>query len=65
MNNWGIRGRSLFLALMPVAVIALLLDIYFINTRVNDLEQGLMERGHAIADQLAPAAEYGIFSGNQ
>jgi two-component system, NarL family, sensor histidine kinase BarA len=65
MNNWGIRGRALFLALMPVAVIALLLDIYFINTRVNDLEQGLIERGHAIADQLAPAAEYGIFSGNQ
>lgn len=65
MNNWGIRGRSLFLALMPVAAIALLLDVYFINTRVNDLEQGLMERGHAIANQLAPAAEYGIFSGNQ
>ena len=65
MNNWGIRGRSLFLALMPVAVIALLLDVYFINTRINDLEQGLMVRGHAIANQLAPAAEYGIFSGNQ
>ncbi len=65
MNNWGIRGRSLFLALMPVAFIALLLDVYFINTRINDLEQGLMKRGHAIANQLAPAAEYGLFSGNQ
>ncbi len=65
MNNWGIRGRSLFLALMPVAVIALLLDVYFIKTRINDLEQGLMERGHAITNQLAPASEYGIFSGNQ
>ncbi len=65
MNNWGIKGRSLFLALLPVAFIALLLDIYFINTRVNDLENGLIERGHAIANQLAPAAEYGVFSGNQ
>ncbi len=65
MNNWGIRSRALFLALIPVAVIALLLDVYFINTRVNDLEQGLLERGHAIVHQLAPAAEYGIFSDNQ
>lgn len=65
MNNWGIQGRVLFLALAPVAFIALILDIYFINTRINDLERSLNDRGHAIANQLAPAAEYGVFSGNQ
>lgn len=65
MKNWGIRTRVLFLALAPLAFITLILDIYFINTRVRDLSQALTERGHAIAYQLAPASEYGVFSGNR
>lgn len=65
MKNWGIRTRVLFLALAPLAFITLILDIYFINTRVRDLSQALTERGHAIASQLAPASEYGVFSGNR
>lgn len=64
MNSWGIKGRVLFLALAPVLVIAAGLTAYDINTRLRDNEQALNERGLAIARQLAPASEFGVFSGN-
>ncbi|MGE3320329.1 MAG: response regulator, partial [Candidatus Berkiella sp.] len=36
----------------------------FTSTRIQDLEKALRDRGYAIALQLAPASEYGVFSGN-
>ncbi|MFA7270140.1 MAG: EAL domain-containing protein [Sterolibacterium sp.] len=65
MMNGGIRERVLFLALAPLVIVALLLAIYFTNSRIVDLNQSLHERGLAIARQLAPASEYGVFSGNR
>ena len=64
MKNWGIKKRVLFLALMPASVIALLLALHFITSGIQSLEDSLRERGLAIARQLAPASEYGVFSGN-
>lgn len=64
LTQWGIKGRVLFLALVPALVIAAGLTIYDINIRLNDIEQALNGRGFAIVRQLAPAAEYGVFSGN-
>ncbi len=64
MKNWGIRGKVLFLALAPAALIAAALALHFVNSRITDLEQSLRERGLAIARQLAPASEYGVFAGN-
>ncbi len=64
MNAWGIKGRVLFLALAPVLAIAAGLTVYDIKTRLHDSEQALNERGFAIARQLAPASEFGVFSGN-
>jgi diguanylate cyclase (GGDEF)-like protein len=64
MKRWGIKGQVLFLALMPAAVIAMVLAFYFTSTRIADLERTLQERGVAIARQLTPAAEYGVVSGN-
>ena len=65
MKNWGIKKRVLFLALMPASVIALLLALHFISSGIQSLEDSLRERGLAIARQLAPASEYGVFSGNR
>ncbi len=65
MKKWGIKGRVMFLALMPAAVIAALLAFYFTRSRIDDLEQSLYDRGFAVARQLAPASEYGVFSGNR
>ncbi|HKY69475.1 MAG TPA: histidine kinase dimerization/phospho-acceptor domain-containing protein, partial [Gammaproteobacteria bacterium] len=65
MHEWGIKTRVLFLTLVPTITISLLLSAYFTSTRLQDLETALKDRGFAIALQLAPASEYGVFSGNQ
>jgi diguanylate cyclase (GGDEF)-like protein/PAS domain S-box-containing protein len=65
MKKWGIQTRVLFLALVPLSVTVLLIAAHFINTRVQDLDRALHDRGQAIVRQLAPACEYGVFSGNR
>lgn len=65
MRKWGIQTRVLFLALVPLSVTVLLIAAHFINTRVQDLDRALHDRGQAIVRQLAPACEYGVFSGNR
>jgi len=64
LKQWGIKGRVLFLALVPALIIAAGLTFYDISTRISDIDQALNERGFAIVRQLAPAAEFGVFSGN-
>lgn len=64
MKKWGFRKRILFLALVPSFSIAVLLTLYFVATRFDALEESLDNRGASIARQLAPASEYGVFSGN-
>lgn len=64
VNEWGIKTRVLFLTLVPTIAISLLLSAYFTSARLQDLEKALKDRGYAISLQLAPASEYGVFSGN-
>lgn len=64
MQEWGIKTRVLFLTLVPTIVISVVLAVYFTQARLQDLENALRDRGYAIALQLAPASEYGVFSGN-
>ncbi|OGI39620.1 MAG: hypothetical protein A2140_06215, partial [Candidatus Muproteobacteria bacterium RBG_16_62_13] len=65
MKKENINLRVLLLALVPALTIALLLSVYFARGRLADLERSLSERGLSIARQLAPAAEFGVFSGNK
>jgi len=65
MKRWGIKSQVLFLALMPTIVIAISLTAYYATTRIKQLEVSLYEQGTAIARHLAPASEYGVFSGNR
>ena len=60
----GIRGRVIGLAMVPVAIIGVLLLFQLIVGKIDDLDQSLQTRAVAIARQLAPAAEYGVASGN-
>ncbi len=60
----GIRGRVIGLAMVPVAIIGVVLLFQLITGKIDDLDQSLRTRAAAIARQLAPAAEYGVASGN-
>ncbi|HEY9051000.1 MAG TPA: response regulator [Gammaproteobacteria bacterium] len=64
MKNWGIKKRVLVLALFPMLVVAITLATYFNISRINDIENTLFDKGQLIANHLAPACEYGVFSGN-
>ena len=64
MATIGVRGRVIGLAVVPMAIIGVLLLFQLISGKIDDLDQSLRTRSAAIARQLAPAAEYGVASGN-
>lgn len=64
MNEWGIRARVILLALIPTAIVALVMGAYFIANRMHDLDVSLKDRGQTIANYLAQTAEYSVLSAN-
>ncbi|CAG0981102.1 Cyclic di-GMP phosphodiesterase PdeB [Methylophilaceae bacterium] len=64
MSNLGIKSRVLFLAIIPILIVAILLTAYSISNSLHTLDEAMRERGRIIATQLAPASEYGVVSGN-
>ena len=65
MNNIGIKARVIFLGTVPALLFAIILIGYIISNIFGILNQSLVDRGKIIATQLAPAAEYGVISGNR
>ena len=65
MRGWGIQRRVIFLALMPAALIALVLVAYFLASRLQALEARLDEEGNALVRQLAPASAYAALHGDR
>ncbi|MBI4808046.1 MAG: response regulator [Nitrosomonadales bacterium] len=64
MKKHGIERQTLAVALIPILVLALLLEIFFTYTRFADQDRALFERSKLIIRQLASASEYPVFSGN-
>ena len=64
MKNLGIKTRVIFLGTIPALLFAIILVGYAITNIFSVLDQSLEDRGKVIASQLAPAAEYGVISGN-
>ena len=67
MLRWrhsDIRTRTLAMSLGPALLLTLLLTGYLTYARLQDLHKELTQTGQLIANQLAPAAEYGVIAGN-
>lgn len=64
MRSWDISTRTQIISLGPALVLTLLLIGFFTFVRIQDLRQELNHTGQLIANQLAPASEYGVISGN-
>jgi signal transduction histidine kinase len=60
----GIRLRVLIAAVLPVTLVAALLSVIVVTTRIGEMEADHRERGLATARQVAAAAEFGLFAGN-
>ncbi len=64
IRNWGIRSRVLLLALVPVICLGILLGTYLTHVRIHDLQTSEHILGNTLANQLASASEYGVYSNN-
>ncbi|WP_085693952.1 MULTISPECIES: ATP-binding protein [unclassified Pseudomonas] len=63
-RRWDINTRTQLISLGPALLLTLLLITFFTFVRIQDLRQELTRTGQLIANQLAPATEYGVISGN-
>lgn len=64
MKRYGIERQTLLVALIPILVMAVLLENYFVYSRFADLDKAMLERSQLLAHQLATSSEYEVFSGN-
>lgn len=60
MTNYSLRARMMILILAPTLMIGLLLSIFFVVHRYNDLQRQLEDSGANIIEPLAVASEYGM-----
>ncbi|EEM2122795.1 two-component sensor histidine kinase BarA [Salmonella enterica subsp. enterica serovar Enteritidis] len=58
MTNYSLRARMMILA--PTVLIGLLLSIFFVVHRYNDLQRQLEDAGASIIEPLAVSSEYGM-----
>lgn len=65
MKQFTIRQQVAWLTLIPLFIMAVSLEAFFLHGRFSDLDQNLLDRGKSIARQLAVSGEYGVFSNNQ
>ncbi len=65
MKNWRLKHRILLLALAPIWLITVLLTVLVVVGGISEIDGALKLRGTVIVRQLAPASEYGAFSGNR
>ena len=63
-KGWDIHARTQLISVGPALLLTLLLTAFFTFARLQDLRQELDHTGQLIANQLAPAAEYGVIAGN-
>lgn len=64
MKHHGIERQTLLVALIPVLILAVLMESFFIFERCVDLDRALLERAQLMVHQLASNSEYSVFSGN-
>ena len=64
MVNWDLQRRFVFLSLLPVALIAVVLALFFIHQSTSKLTDSLKSRGESLARQLAIASSHGVVMKN-
>ena len=61
----SLHHRLLLAALLPAALLASLITGVVLHRGTRMLDQSLLDHGTAVVSFLAPAAEYGVISGNR
>ncbi len=58
MINWNFQQRFIFLSILPLAIVALLLFLFFISKQLNHIKEALTRHGNSITQHLAMASAY-------
>lgn len=61
----GIRTHVVWLTLLPMLIMVLAMEAFFLHDRYSGLDHDLIENGRLIARQVAASSEYGVFSNNR
>ncbi len=64
-RKFGIHTHVVWFTLMPMLIMLLAMEAFFLHERYIDLDHSLIMRGQLIARQVAASSEYGIFSDNR
>ncbi|MAG99142.1 MAG: hybrid sensor histidine kinase/response regulator [Pseudomonadales bacterium] len=64
LQRGTIYSRLILIATLPALLMGVVGFTFFTTARLDDVNRELQVTGQLIADQLAPAAEYGVISGN-
>ena len=64
MSNKGIQTHIAWLTSLPLLVIVIALEGFFLHEHFTELDRELVTRGELMARQLSAGSEYGVFSNN-
>ncbi|MBT8119039.1 MAG: response regulator [Gammaproteobacteria bacterium] len=64
MRQLGINKQILVIAIFPALAVSAILSSYYIWDQLEYISESLNSSGNLIVKQLAPAAEYAVYSGN-
>ena len=64
MRQLGISKQILVIAILPALAVSAILSTYYIWNQLEYISESLNRDGNLIVKQLAPAAEYAVYSGN-
>lgn len=64
MKQFGIRQYVAWLTFVPLFIMAVSMEFYFLRDRFVEMDQDMLEKGELIVNQLASSSEYGVFSNN-
>ena len=64
MKQLGISKQIVIIAITPALIVAVILAAHYTWDQFNYISRSLNKSGELIAQQLSPAAEYAVYSGN-
>lgn len=64
MKQFSIRQYVAWLTFVPLFIMALGLEFYFLRGSFAEMDRDMLEKGELTVHQLASSSEYGVFSSN-
>ena len=64
MKQYSIRQQVAWLTFIPLLIMAVSMESFFLHDRFAEMDADLLKQGELMAHQLAASSEYGVFSSN-